>query len=359
MTNAQLVQSINNNYEKSYKKANEIVVVGNTTYFNKYHQLLKIEDSKIDPSAAFRFQKTCIDSIKKLEKIQDNLINIGKKDTLKKNVHSDNYINKKSIELSDKIKAYKEAKDYYGAINSIEGSPKLSRRVFPIRSIAQAQKFYLDTINGESRVSYIKDVSYQNNLDGSNTLSSSIFTGIVPLWKMPLKINFATTITQNNDTVVQRKVADKVSKGGLFNVGVTYTLLYSNWKYLDNNSVIIYMPIETKFHIDDVKNKSNIKDSFNYLELSSSLLVSFDLLKGVKEKNEAKLFVVGKYSYYNGGNKFSENLNDNKFSFFQLNTGIKIANKFTISINMPIGSSSKSFLDSQTTTLGLVFDTGN
>ena len=230
-----------------------------------------------------------------------------------------------------------------------------------MRSIAQAQRFYLESANGEKRLSFVKDVTYQNNFDGSNTLNSSILTAVFPFFNkyIPLKINVASTITQNNDTIASKKIADKVPKGGLFNVGLTYTLFFSNWKYVDDNSVVVYMPIETRFHIDDVKNNSNLKDTFFYNEISTSMYISFDLLQDKQSANLATLFLAGKLSYYNGGNKFSEKLNENKFTLFQLNAGLKIAKKFTVAVNMPLGSSSKTFLGTQTTSLALVFEPGS
>ncbi len=328
---------------------------------NPHHELLGIKDSIIDPYAAALFQKVCIDSINSLSAKRDTLIATRKLNASKKNKHTDAYINKKSLALTASINDYKKARDYFGAINSLDGSPKFYRRFFPLRSVAQAQQFFLNSNNGEKKVSFIKDVTYQNNFDDSNTLNSSILTAVFPFFNryIPLKINIASTITQSNDTIAEKKVADKVAKGGLFNIGLTYTFFYSNWKYLDNNSIVVYMPIETRFHMDDVKNKSNLTDTFFYNEVSTALYVSFDLLQSNSDTDLATLFFAGKYSWFNGGSKFSEKINDNKFSLFQLNAGLKIANKFTLAINVPLGSSSKSFFDNQTSSLALVFDTGN
>lgn len=358
---AQLVQSTNSNYTSSYKKTNKTASIVENTQSNEYLKLLNIKDSIIDASAAYRFQSICITKIDSLEKIKSNLIDIGKTTDDKKDTHTPNYINHKCLELTEKIKLYIKARDYFGSINSLDGSPRFTRRFFPLRSIAQAQRFYLESANGEKRLSFVKDVTYQNNFDGSNTLNSSILTAVFPFFNkyIPLKINVASTITQNNDTIASKKIADKVPKGGLFNVGLTYTLFFSNWKYVDDNSVVVYMPIETRFHIDDVKNNSNLKDTFFYNEISTSMYISFDLLQDKQSANLATLFLAGKLSYYNGGNKFSEKLNENKFTLFQLNAGLKIAKKFTVAVNMPLGSSSKTFLGTQTTSLALVFEPGS
>ncbi|CAM3905533.1 MULTISPECIES: hypothetical protein [Flavobacterium] len=351
--NAQLVQSINKNYSANYKNIKKTIFIEDTIVFNnENHELLKITDTIVDPNAAYRFQKICIDSIIELQKRRNIII---------KNSNNADSINKNSIELTKKIKDYQKARDYFGAINSLDGSPKFLRRFFPLRSLAQAQRFYLESVEGEKKISFIKDVTYHNNFNGSNTLNSSILTAVFPFFNsyLPLKINIASTITQNNDTIATKTIADKIPRGGLFNVGLTYTLFYSNWKYFDNNSVVVYMPLETRFHLDDAKNNTNLQDTFFYNEISSSIYVSFDLLQNKKDADLATLFVSGKLSYYNGGSKFSDKINDNKFSLFQLNTGLKIAKKFTVAINMPLGSSSKTFLDNQNASLILVFETGN
>ncbi|NJM80406.1 MAG: hypothetical protein HC854_13770 [Flavobacterium sp.] len=207
-TNAQLVQSINKEYSSDYKKAKKTILKEDTIIKNENHELLKISDTIIDPYAAYRFQNICIDSIKHLEKIRTTLIAIGKTDSIKRTVIVPSYINTKSIELTKKIKAYSKARDYFGAINALDGSPRFGRRFFPLRNIAQAQRFYLESTEGEKKVSFIKDVSYHNNFAGSNTLNSSILTAVFPFFNryIPLKINVASTITQNNDTITTKAV---------------------------------------------------------------------------------------------------------------------------------------------------------
>ncbi|NJM80407.1 MAG: hypothetical protein HC854_13775 [Flavobacterium sp.] len=106
--------------------------------------------------------------------------------------------------------------------------------------------------------------------------------------------------------LLPKQFSDKIPRGGLFNVGLTYTLFYSNWKYIDNNSVVVYMPLETRFHLDGVKNDENLNDTFFYNEISSALYLSFDLLQNKENSDVATLFVAGKLSYFNGGSQFSE-----------------------------------------------------
>jgi hypothetical protein len=402
ITQAQFVQSLNSNYNKTYKlkKTNKIkqgstnldsiktIIIDSITIekdkngekikeikksiktttttkenvdVSPYHTLLGITTPTIEASSALLFQNECITEIKKLTTKKNNLIAFKKTDTLKKNKHSNDYIAKETLELSGKIKDYKKARDYFGAINSLDGSPNFLRKFFPLRSIAQAQLFYLESTDGEKKVSFIKDVSYQNNFEGSNTLNTSLFTAVFPLFTRyaPLKINIASTISQNNDSIPENKIADKVAKGGLFNIGATYTLFYSNWKYYDNHAVTVYLPIETRLHMDDIKDKANLKDTFFYNEFSGSVFISFDLLQSKTDADLATLFITTKYSWFDGGSKFLEKIQENKFSLLQLNAGIKIANKFTLAVNIPLKSSSTTFLDKQSSTIALVFDTGN
>lgn len=361
---AQVIQSFNKDYSDNLKKKTIIQSDSYSVDFLKlfedkentttseYDQFLELKNKTVDPNMAFELQKKCSVLI-------DTLI-IKRKNLIKSEKDIDS-LNEKSIHISNQIKELKKVRDYLGAVNSLNGSPKIFRRFFPLRTVEQARMFYLESTDGEKKLTFVKDVSYQNNFVGSNTLNSSILTAVFPLFTRfaPLKVNVASTISQNNDTITQNKVADKIAKGGLFNIGLTYTLLFSNWKYLDENAVVIYLPIEMRYHIDDVKNGVDLNDSYSFNEVSASLYTSFDLIQNKQNADLATLFFAGKLSYFNGSSKFSEKLDENKFSLFQLNVGLKIAKKFTIAANVPIGSSSKTFLNTQITTLTLVFETGN
>jgi hypothetical protein len=397
ITQAQFVQSINKNYDRVLKMstnktdadktdtdktdadktdadktdadktdanktdANKTSTKKTFAYATPYHKLLGIKDSAIDPFVAARLRNHCIEKINSLYKERNSLVEKGDLKPSDSVNHRNNTLNKKSLEITKNIEDYKKARDYFGAINSLDGSPKFLRKFFPLRSIAQAQLFYLESTDGEKKVSFIKDVSYQNNFEGSNTLNTSLFTAVFPLFTRyaPLKINIASTISQNNDSIPENKIADKVAKGGLFNIGATYTLFYSNWKYYDNHAVTVYLPIETRLHMDDIKDKANLKDTFFYNEFSGSVFISFDLLQSKTDADLATLFIATKYSWFDGGSKFLEKIQENKFSLLQLNAGIKIANKFTLAVNIPLKSSSTTFLDKQSSTIALVFDTGN
>jgi hypothetical protein len=300
-------------------------------------------DSIIDPYGSYRQIKVCNNKI-------DSLVNRrGYLDTILA-VSTQEY-----LQITQEIEILESIKYYLTTINSLEGKPKIWRRFFPIRSIIQAQYFYLDSDNGDKAFKFIGDVGVQTNFDNLFSLKSEILNGVTKLG-VPVKFLVSSTVTQNSEKGADSSAMNKLQNGGLINAGISYALFFSKNKFglSKKHSSYFYIPLEYKFHMDNVANGKLIKDMYYYHEPSVSTMFVTDILQS-ENTDLATFFAAVKYSYFFGGNKFEEKMTENNFDLLQGTIGLKIQNKFTIAFNIPLYSNINTIKNMQSANLSLVF----
>ncbi|GAB3430906.1 hypothetical protein [Niabella aquatica] len=306
---------------------------------NKY---LKIT-SDIDAYGSHRLIEVCNKKI-------DSLNN--KRDILDK---TQNASNQDYLQITKELEELESLKAHLTIINSLEGKPTIWRRFFPVRSTIQAQYFYLDSDDGDRALKFIGDVGVQTNFDNLFSLKSEILSGVTKLG-IPVKFLLSSTVTQDSEQEADSTAVNKLQNGGLINAGISYALFFSKNKFGlgKKHSSYFYIPLEYKFHMDNVENGKLVKDMYYYHEPSVSAMFVTDIIqKG--NTDLATFFTAVKYSYFIGGSKFEEKITENNFDFLQGTVGLKIQDKFTIAFNIPLYSNVKAIKNMQSANLSLVF----
>lgn len=297
----------------------------------------------------------------KCDSIKDALI-AQRKAVAEAAIHGSNpdSLNNLADTLSDKIILYGEAYEFYQALNVLNGTPRLKRRFFPLRSVAQAQYFYFDKQSDKSAVNLLSNFALQTDADSKYAVSADIISGVFPLFrKVPLKLEISTTIAQDKDSTTESKTAGKVLYGGLIHAGLTYPLFFSNWNYWNGKSVNIYMPLSATINFDNVNEGSQLlKDVFYFGDVSASLYMKWDLVQSQDNADLASIFLNGRFSFIAGGSSFYDNLPGERKGFctFQFNAGLKIWNRYSLAVNFPVWSSNKDLLNRQNATIALIID---
>ena len=251
------------------------------------------------------------------------------------------------------IARYKVLKAFFKTANKLGGTPTYFSRLFPVKNVMSAKYFFLFN-NDEESVMFINKVGIQSNFSSSFSANADVVTGVVGT----LKFTMATNISQQ--TSEKDSVAtSKLMNGGLFNVSLLYPLLFSKWYIGNGKKVIIYIPAEYRFNVDDIKDKVAFNSTYNYHEFSAYLMATIDLLQKESVKDEATLFGAVKHSYFIGGSQFESKISDNKFWLTQFTVGIKVKNKYTLSANLPLYSTSSVVKKQQAATLGITFEPSN
>jgi hypothetical protein len=345
---AQFLQSVNKKAEidtKSSTKNTDKEYINASSNIRNQKELLGF-DGKISPFAAGIFIKDCD---KKLKQLNEQL-------SSEENANS-NFKEKNNniIKITANIKLWKELKEDLKTLNSLGGNPKFSRKFVPLRSIQQAKYFYFtDTLN-QKNIKLVSDLVAQSSFDGTISLSSNVFTGILPIEHLPIKINLSTTVSQTKDSTATDKASAKLPYGGLVNINLSYPLFYSSKEKDKGKYTTFYMPFELKYHLDDVKDKAQFKDTYHYFEASTSLYISADLIQQ-DNKESITIFANPNLAYYYGGGVFKQKIGYNSFWISQLNIGIKLAKQFTLGANIPLYSSQKEIKDKQNASLALIFE---
>ena len=141
-----------NNKQKDTENANKVQVDEETIKRKKtVSKYFKHIDSSKDltPDQAGYLLKAVYHKIDSLYLIKDS-------------INSKAYSNKHSKNLDTVVINLNElslAKEYLATINSLEGVPKISRKFVPIRSVYQANYFFMNSPNGESKINFVKDLS--------------------------------------------------------------------------------------------------------------------------------------------------------------------------------------------------------
>lgn len=364
---AQFLQSVNkkaavdivNNASVEQKDKNN----NQAKIFKNQVELLKI-NSEISPLTAGIFADSCMAEINRLKKQLEIKIEKESKDDRNERINKIKKANEKETndqrnqrvnKILDSIKIWNQLRQDLITLNSLGGNPKFSRKFIPLRSIQQAKYFYfIDTVN-QKKIKLVSDLVAQSSFDGTISLSSNVFTGILPIEHLPIKINLSTTVSQTKDSTATGKASAKLPYGGLVNINLSYPLFYSSKEKDKGKYTTFYMPIELKYHLDDVKDKAQFKDTYHYFEASTSLYISADLIQQ-DNKESITIFANPNLAYYYGGGVFKQKIGYNNFWISQLNVGIKLAKQFTLGANIPLYSSRKEIKDKQNASLALIFE---
>jgi len=318
-------------------------------------------ETKIDPQAAYAYV------VQLNAKINNELAQIDSCIKILKNTSKqpDNQNLENSINQSrENILLYRDARDYFYAINCLEGAPKIHQRFFPIRSIMQAKFFYLgDNDTKNANVDLLSNFAIQSDFGNKSMIQSDLISGIVPITKrVPVKLDLSTTISQNNDSLKSDQSKSKVLYGGLVHGTVTYPLFYSNWIYdhKKNRGLFIYVPLTGTLNFDNVSSRNDqaLKDAFYFGELAAALYVQSDLIQNKSNTNVVSVFFNSKFAFIDGGSSFYDNLNTNRTGFWlaQINAGIKIKDRVTFAVNIPVYCSNKDVISKQNATIGFTID---
>lgn len=319
-------------------------------------KIYKIEEDNIDARGAFNYVKSARRKLDSLSACRSSTYIVGDPEGLKDNVatfSNEQEYNALMLKYSDYEESITKLLEFFKTANALGGQPKVIRGVFPIKSISQAKYFFLYN-NDEKSVMFINKLGIKTDFSSSYSASADVITGIIPIKFIPLKFIMATNISQQtseNDSIA----ANKLNNGGLLNLSLQYPVFFYKWNVEKNRSVIFYMPLEYRFNVDDIKDKIAFSDSYFYHEISTYFMTSIDLIQHRDEKDAATLFGAIKASYYTGGDQFKSKLNDNKFWLYRLTLGIQIKDKYTISANIPLKSSSSSISDQQIASFGITF----
>ncbi|MDM1296541.1 hypothetical protein HX021_19825 [Sphingobacterium sp. N143] len=262
-----------------------------------------------------------------------------------------------ALALKNEENAYQEGVHYFSSLNNTGASGKI---FFPFRDPDQAKKYFF----GKDKQEYLKlvqDVMIQRNFDGSNSLNSELISAIAPIPSLPIKLAIGSTITQVDEKKIDSTNIgkNKLPYGGLFNATFTYPFVFTTINTGKKDHLLrIYVPMEYKFNIDEVKDNQPMANSYSFSELSGMLFMSIDLVRSDETLSKMNLFAGIKGSYYFGNEKFADRIGRRDFSLLQFNTGIKIADKFTIGFNIPLKSSYSNLLESQAASIALKFQPG-
>ncbi|SIS80138.1 hypothetical protein SAMN05421789_10728 [Kaistella chaponensis] len=277
---------------------------------------------------------------------------LGQKRKIYSNADTGQY-SRQMIAYDKLIARYKALKTFFKTANSLGGTPNYLSRLLPLRSVMSAKYFFLYN-NDEESVMFINKVGIQSNFSSSFSANADVVSGVI----FPFKFTMATNISQQ--TSEKDSVAtSKLMNGGLLNISLITPIIFSKWYIGNGKKVIIYIPVEYRFNVDDIKDKVAFNSTYNYHELSGYIMGTVDLLQKESIKDEATLFGAVKHSYFIGGSQFQSKISDNKFWLTQLTVGIKIKNKYTLSANIPIYSTSSVIKKQQAATVGITFEPGN
>lgn len=262
-----------------------------------------------------------------------------------------------ALALKDEENAYQDGIRYFSSLNNTGVSGKI---FFPFRNPDQAKAYFFGK-DLQEHLKLVQDVMIQRNFDGSNSLNSELISAIVPIPSIPIKLSIGSTITQVDEKKIDSTNIgkNKLPYGGLFNATFTYPLVFTTINTGKEGHLLrIYLPMEYKFNIDEVKDNQPMANSYSFSELSSMAFFSIDLVRSDKSLSKMNLFLGLKGSYYFGNEKFADRIGRRDFSLLQFNTGIKIADKFTIGFNIPLKSNYNSLLESQAASIALKFQPG-
>ncbi len=344
----------------------------------------KLPVTDINPVYAYRLKKQCCDEVtvcqKKIEellilrgvdfskytaagavnydllKLTEKLTNLTVAEITSLRTATDDQYNKKANELEAAKRMYKEASLYYETINSMTGNPKLFRRFFPLRNAANADFFYFGS-DGESKINFIQDVMFQRNFDGSNSVNAEVISGVLPFPRIPIKMSIGSTITQvNEDVESEGKAANKIPYGGYLNVSFTYPLFFSNTRVGRKHNLIFYVPLESRFNVDEVSNGQQLDQTYYFNEFSASFLMSIDMIQSTKAEESVSVFLAVRNSLFMGGDEFQNELGVDKFSLLQINGGLKWSKRFTVAFIVPVKSSENSVFQNQSASISLKFE---
>jgi hypothetical protein len=197
--------------------------------FKNQVELLKVT-KEISPLTAGIFVENCDQELVKLNEHLES----GKENET--NEEKNERINK----IVDSIKIWHQLRQELATLSSLGGNPKFTRKFAPIRSIQQAKYFYFtDTLN-QKNIKLVSDLVAQSSFDGTISLSSNVFTGILPIEHLPIKINLSTTVSQTKDSTATDKASAKLPYGGLVNINLSYPLFYSS-KEKDNGKYTTFL----------------------------------------------------------------------------------------------------------------------
>lgn len=262
-----------------------------------------------------------------------------------------------ALDLKNEENAYREGIRYFSSINNTGASGKI---FFPFKNPDQAKEYFFGKDQQEN-LKLVQDVMIQRNFDGSNSLNSELISAIVPIPSIPIKLSIGSTITQVDEKKIDSTNIgkNKLPYGGLFNATFTYPFVFTTINTGKEGHLLrIYVPMEYKFNIDEVKDNQPMANSYSFSELSSMLFFSIDLVRSDETLSKMNLFAGIKGSYYFGNEKFADRIGRRDFSLLQFNTGIKIAGKFTIGFNIPLKSSYRNLLENQAASIALKFQPG-
>ncbi|WP_286844133.1 MULTISPECIES: hypothetical protein [Sphingobacterium] len=378
---AQFVSSFSDSY-KSQKEPKIITLDAQTqSFLNSVHLPSGVVDSTLAPNFIKDSEKrlrTIIEKRKEFkilaeidDKIYKEVANKGKQ---VKDDESIKHFNEKEIEkileykayeynqaglkLETEERAYREAIKYYQSLIK-ESSINKNKGIFPFKTPDDAVKhFYGPDKNDHYKL--VQDVMVQRNFDGSNSLNSELFSAIVPIPSIPIKLAIGSTITQVDEKKIDSTNIgkNKLPYGGFFNATFTYPFVFTETEVSMGKFMRFYIPLEYKFNIDEVKDNQPMAQTYNFHELSSMFFFSIDLVRSEETLSNMNLFAGFKTSYYFGNGKFADRIGSHDFSLLQFNTGVKIAGKFTIGFNIPVYSSSTNMLKNQAASIALKFQPG-
>lgn len=265
-------------------------------------------------------------------------------------------------------KVVHQARNYFNYLYRSEDNPVSKPWLLPLKSITHAEFFYFGE-NGK-QLQLLTHFNLQSNFSNNSTVSAEIISGILPFeaggkknprkrTSIPLKFNLGTTISQTEDTFSREKTTDKLLYGGLLHAQLSYPIFYSNWRYHNNKGIRFYIPIIASINWENSKLETQlIKDMFYFGEAALQLYSEADLIQNQNIKETATLFLNGKIAFIDGGKNFYNNLQAGRYGLWllQINAGLRVRERFTIAVNIPIWSSQKELTEKKGASVAILID---
>jgi hypothetical protein len=223
---------------------------------------------------------------------------------------------------------YKITINLLEAINRLTGRPKWNNVVIPVRKSSDAQFFYEGVQNSD--VHTVNSIAIQGRSD-RGIVNTEVISGYVSIFRL----NFNTVFLATKDTTTSLNTIEKVFQGG----GLTTLNISYPWLYFQRRNYLILSQVMPKFVGDFPILGSDIdkKDFIGYFDFGNELFIQLN-----EKDNKFNLFANFKVAKIMGTESFYSNIKrgeEKAFWIGQVNTGIKIVDRLSLNLNIPLFTS--------------------
>lgn len=275
-------------------------------------------------------------------------------------------------QIHSRRKLYYGAREYFDFLSRSESHPIKKPWWFPLKSIAHAEYFYFG--DAGKKIKLLNNFAIQSNFIDNATASSEMLSGIIPFqfyfqkgnpkarFALPIKFDLGINISKDNPTDTTESAQDNISKllyGGLFHVNLSYPVFYSNWKYLNGKGINLYIPVNITSNWEGGSGQTTLlKELYYFFDFNICTYLEFDLIQSQEAQSDASIFINTKMSYIDGGSRFYDQHVPNRKAMLliQANAGIRIKEKFTIAVNLPIYTSDNTLDLSNNASLAIIIN---